>query len=610
MAIQYRIHPAIGIARVGDAPASSYFIGPETPGLPSKGPPPGTPVPPFKVGGKIKPQAARFRVWAYTDIGGKWRPDHEVVPGRDGVAAIKWTVHLANRKAAFFRFNGRNGEDSASGPHPTRNPGPAATLTINPGPRSISGTSVSGVTFTPSGAAGETWPVNTAGVRVISYLGELRTDSQGALIVIGGKGVSASRTPGAPVTDYANNANWFDDISDGPVTAEISFSSPLPGPPPAAGPPLPPAVATGAWVLVGPPDFAPELNTVVTLYDLLLDMAARKLTLPKNEAAFDGPLQYVRDLNKELRGGSRELKKFKPEFNRDVYPILASAATVFWVYGSAKNKHVAVNELQDLTVWDFLSKPPAAGSDPAASTRQSVFAALRPPPGFPIPAGGSRMMPKLLGDDIVSGGPNKFLTLTPTQYVILKRWADGQFIRVGPTPPPPPPASITPEGLDRAALEHCVGGALCPGIEVGWQIRAPSIFAMPFRIRHGANSAHKWDLAPTKVEAGYFSRQMAVPWQADFRQCYKESHPPTVGAPSQEFGWWPQQRPTHVWTAAAGGAVSAAPSLWHRATGGTWGGGGGTAPSNQEMVLHWSKLGFVLKRGATFVEDERASAVP
>src|SRR5215217_3520503 len=54
---QIVIHPAIGIARVGNSP-DEWFLGPETPGP--------HPVPPggFKdASGRIKPQAARFRLF-------------------------------------------------------------------------------------------------------------------------------------------------------------------------------------------------------------------------------------------------------------------------------------------------------------------------------------------------------------------------------------------------------------------------------------------------------------------------------------------------------------------------------------------------------------------
>lgn len=48
---QYRIHPAIGIARMGNADPSTFFIGPEVPGYGSMGEAPGTTVPPYKVDG-------------------------------------------------------------------------------------------------------------------------------------------------------------------------------------------------------------------------------------------------------------------------------------------------------------------------------------------------------------------------------------------------------------------------------------------------------------------------------------------------------------------------------------------------------------------------------
>src|SRR5690349_789794 len=60
---QYRIHPAIGVARVGNADPGSYFIGPEIPGLGIQGGAPGSSAWPRKVNGLVKPQAARFRVF-------------------------------------------------------------------------------------------------------------------------------------------------------------------------------------------------------------------------------------------------------------------------------------------------------------------------------------------------------------------------------------------------------------------------------------------------------------------------------------------------------------------------------------------------------------------
>ena len=109
---RYKIHPAIGVARVGNAPESEFFLGPERPNEPSTGSvDAGTVVPPFKAGGQIKRQAARFRVWEYLDNDGVWTPSREVTGLDDDVVDLTWVVHLANRKAAFFKLMGEDVDD-------------------------------------------------------------------------------------------------------------------------------------------------------------------------------------------------------------------------------------------------------------------------------------------------------------------------------------------------------------------------------------------------------------------------------------------------------------------------------------------------------------------
>jgi len=93
-----RIHPAIGIARVGDHP-TEFFIGPETPGL-------YTPPPTYKSGTPpaIKRQGARFRIFAYGAAG---KVLGELTAAD---ATITWKVHLVNAKAEWDTFDGRSGE--------------------------------------------------------------------------------------------------------------------------------------------------------------------------------------------------------------------------------------------------------------------------------------------------------------------------------------------------------------------------------------------------------------------------------------------------------------------------------------------------------------------
>src|SRR3954471_4473542 len=73
MPVKYRIHPAIGIARVGDSP-DDFFVGPEAPGISPELQKPGAPsARPGKYKDqqhRIKRQGARFRIYAYTEDAG------------------------------------------------------------------------------------------------------------------------------------------------------------------------------------------------------------------------------------------------------------------------------------------------------------------------------------------------------------------------------------------------------------------------------------------------------------------------------------------------------------------------------------------------------------
>jgi hypothetical protein len=131
------IHPAIGIAAIGDS-LTEYYVGPEVTDP--------APAPPrfYRDGaGALKRQAALFRVYGYNAAG-------DVVRELTGDSAdIVWTAHLANRKAEWYQFQMALDIPEAAGQEmPRRNPSvkPAErhTLAIDPGPRSIAGKSISG----------------------------------------------------------------------------------------------------------------------------------------------------------------------------------------------------------------------------------------------------------------------------------------------------------------------------------------------------------------------------------------------------------------------------------------------------------------------------------
>ena len=608
-----KIHPSVGIARLGDA-LTAFFIGPERPlagNTGADGEAPGSSAaPPFRDGGKVKRQAARFRIFNYPLVG----DPEEINLDHPDVADIEWAVHLANRKAAFFLFDGQRG---ATGPflgavQDRRNKSiPAADrdakLVIDPGPRSINGPSSGPIKFDSSSGS---FPKDVGGAPVIDFLGELRTDSKGRLLVLGGRGKSASSNalpadanqraalrfqglpetgpgrPAAPILEYANNDSWFDDISDGPVTARVLLKT---------GRTL--TVQFPAWVLVGPPDFAPEIRNVVSLYDTMLDVAVREL--PDPAAPFYTALDLA-DL-KMLKASFRGTASVLIDFVLNVDPIITAGFNARFVHEPVHSKHstLGISNLND-------------PSPAAASTRDIVFRRLRPPAGNTVYSEGQiHSMPKLFGDKYFDAGdPKRVLAVTRVQHHILKLWKDGKF-RVSVTGPSP---NFTPQGLDRASLESCVGGAFFPGIECSWLVREKGIYSEPFRIKPGAR------VGSLTVGPGFFSQQMALPWQADFLDCAKDDQ--SLGF---FFGWWPAQRPDDVYTSAADAAAETGMVSWARGIPPLVPAPGppATLPlrravaynvSHANMVANALKLGFVISATVAgqkvFFEDPSGRTLP
>lgn len=90
---QVIIHPAIGVARVGNSP-KEYFLLPDLINEPITDP--GN----FRDSeGRIKRQAARFRLYGADEHGNIIRE----LTAADG--DITWTVHVANKKAAWYNFD-------------------------------------------------------------------------------------------------------------------------------------------------------------------------------------------------------------------------------------------------------------------------------------------------------------------------------------------------------------------------------------------------------------------------------------------------------------------------------------------------------------------------
>jgi hypothetical protein len=220
MATTYKIHPAVGTARVGNS--AQYYLAPETPGgLPldhTTGKPiyTGPGVPPHNIyhdaSGALKKQAARFKVFAYdstnpADPGTRIQVGNSKVNGKT-VTGIEWTVYLANKKASWFQFKqltgsgmeGDAGYNHNNANNAKRNPlrfnesfgtsdDPATInaanrkqLILDPGPRTVSGPKAKAQEFKIASKGLQPFDITT--------LGRILTDAESNLIVLAGEGNS------------------------------------------------------------------------------------------------------------------------------------------------------------------------------------------------------------------------------------------------------------------------------------------------------------------------------------------------------------------------------------------------------------------------------------
>lgn len=420
----YRIHPGIGIARVGNSP-NAFFIGPEAPGVVPEGP--------FKDDdGRIARQGVRFRVYRYTFEDGQFSNVKEITT-TDNIA-IHWSVHLVNRKATARHFPpiaNRDRNESVALPDERMQ------LVIDSGNQSISGRDrskyLSGSFHSKSVA-----------------LGDLKTDENGRLIALGGFGQSGSVPSGLPVQNFANNDGWYDDTSDGPVRATIEIKS---------GTDRGVHMADPAWIVVAPPAFAPGISNVVTWYDHALEMAI-------------------------LKDATLEPKSIS--FTKDIYPILSRIVRMQWVDKFIASGHSAVRPEGNFLASDFLEKL-ANNSEAQKDVRKRVLEKIRipnDPNNFgDMPNFGREGLNPENPMERIPASLTKLQIMKLKAWADGK--FDSDFDVGSPHEPMPFENLNTrerPDALDRAALEACIGGPFFPGIECGYIMARPETYDRPFRI--------------------------------------------------------------------------------------------------------------------------------
>ncbi len=587
----FRIHPAIGFARVGNSP--EFYLEPVTPaalpvpgssltgGLPVK---PGTEDTPIDssdlrdASGALKRQAARFRIYAYPEQASETWPlgvaGSEIIIGSQvngrTVTDIVWMVHLANKKANWYTIPENNGIGAYTNGAvpPLRNPqdGPdlaisqrLATLVIDPGPRTVRGANAAATAFDQATEASywqdgvgvtplPNYPKSFPGDHfqnmecpdgAIDTLGELQTDGQGRLLVIGGYGracgrIQASTGQPFPLDSDIDNDGWFDDASDGPVFATLVFDDGSTQ-----------TVQGHAWVTATDPAYAPQTLNSVSLWDDIQDIWVRHMAL-----------------RPDLFADGRFNSSYAPSFDDEIFPIFRSAAMQQWNTNLNLTGSVSHASVDTITA-----------SDDPANTLLGGLGFIRNP-NDPNQASDGRRMPLALGD---AGEP--FLSLRKTQYFFLQQWnagkADGSAtLQLGPG-----------EQLDRNSLVNCLGGRFSPGIDLTFIVRDPALYVQdwqtsgtgPFRIKPkplnyaAATSGQPFlgvgytpdivnnplgDKQPIDsnsdspgLEPGDASKFMALPWHTDYNSCATHSPSPSVPFNNLLYWSWPAQRPVAVYAA-------------------------------------------------------------
>lgn len=553
------IYPAIGIARVGNSP--EYFLASELPGKASYPEEGG-----FKDGNNLfKKQVPRFRIYALDEND---NPLYEVTGDN---ATIEWRVHIANRKAAWYQFNNALDLGKDSIPSTKRNGGMAGKerdkLVIDPGSRTISGANKSGKEYHFD--SGKFFDKEVS-------LGEIRTDEKGRLLVFGGDGISQSNT-GVPAITFANNDGWHDDISDGSVRASVIINGEK-------------LEAKPAVVVCTPPNFGQGLFPVVTMYDVVYDLYLNQGWLKRKEQV---------------------------SFYEDIYPILYRLSSTQWVnegffilfgtnspsdfnnpkYIKLLDSPDSIHEKERMRVFQWFR-----------DTRSSEYEPAKIPPHYG----------DLFGD--YEDLPHVDLSVTETQFEMLRQWAEGNFITGSPAEEIPfdkmTPLQQT-EALLKVSLEECLGGPFHPGIEITWPFRQIMMWDEPFRLKllpEGVEARDDYGGIITSEIAlsaggpldgsgpGSLTRWLGVPWQTDEASCLS-GYDQTLYLPLPSF--WAVRVPNTVlsmdsFKRATIAALNPGQKLKHFSYRVDWlrDFTSNYVPRINNMVKKWHQLGIITKHTA------------
>lgn len=489
------IHPAIGLARVGNSP-DAFFFAPEVPGASPRGP--------FKdANGAVAKQAARFRLYGYDQQG---RVVGELTAD---LAEIRWEVLVANCKAAWYGVD--TAFDVPGAPSvPRRNATVAdrASLVVQATPRTLQGPADGPAAL--DGGEFQGVPIS---------LGEVMTDAAGRLIVLPASGAAHPGPNAPPLNGFADNDGWTDDTCDGPVNAVVRIGDKT-------------FVAEPAWVICGSPNYAPGIGVgLVTLYDAVQSalVEAGSITPPQTDFERDiwpifarmNDLQWVNEGYLQKYGFGSSQDWVQPKWRRRLSnPSPRLAGFRQQIFALFRNPDFASVEpdLEPQLYGDKVTMPPNA---------------VEPRQWFALTT--------LQYWHLQNWASGQFTTRPFHKPKHLGGY----------------PLEKRPAALDRAALDACLGGAFHPGVEFPWIARTPWLWTADMRLKVASNPPDSNDYGPElnaavalsengplgHIGAGSITQWMGVPWHADSSSC-RYGYQKAISTISP--GFWPARIPNGV----------------------------------------------------------------
>ncbi|MFA0964562.1 LodA/GoxA family CTQ-dependent oxidase [Roseivirga sp. BDSF3-8] len=599
--MKFRIYPSIGIARVGNSQAkqNDVVFAPEVPWANLFD----TDQEYLSDNGALRKQAQRFYIYECDDNG---KPVRKIDPNQYD---IEWTAEVANKKPFWYDFNNsldlsvqtenrnlspnffndkiapgigaslRNPNVLNNSLRVPDNPNFRKELVNNPPAVSVSAAAPNaGINGSfpnpgPGNASLIAAEMNTTAQPV--SLGSLEYDA-GTLIFYPADGISASLNPSDLNTDFADNSNWYDDICDGRITAKITDknsgqSYDLSDP------------SSAAWVATAPPDYAPQIQPIATMYDLICGASADEF---RQDFSTVFPVFYRLYRMQWVNAGDFLSPSFK-----EVIDKLTASGNFRYLYDQSEEGKTTRETIFNMfrnPQYDYTNEPiiPSKSTTDLknlGSGTEELKLPFYPGDGINYPGSPAQWfaIPPLLYDQLIAWRDGKLTAPEGTFNTIdeLGVYYQGQFS-----------AAAQDEGnsallMTRAVLETLYGGGFHPGVELTWPMRHAQMYSQNTQVATQVGNAGLFGLREIRINAttaeeqeayfynsfglymnaddvkasmdpaneeswlwkitpGDMTKWMGIPWQSDAGSCqlvFMDSQYPVPA-------WWAANLPTDVLT--------------------------------------------------------------